>query len=180
MKLNKIAAIAALSMVVYLPVASFANLAQTKESDTRIVSNIQNEIESDSTLKGAQIQIVSTDGDVELMGNVTSDAQAERVTEIAQATPGVKDINTSKIMVNGSQHPVDDSMITAKIKGKYLQKKLFADKDVAAFTITVETTDGIVTLSGKADNQEQINNAIKIAKSVHGVKQVKSDVIVSK
>jgi len=56
---------------------------------------------------------------------------------------------------------------------------MFGDKDIAAFTIQAETNNGIVSLSGTADNQEQIQNAIKIAKKIKGVKEVKSTVIVS-
>jgi osmotically-inducible protein OsmY len=58
----------------------------------------------------------------------------------------------------------------------FIQKKLFGDKDIAAMSIKVETNNGTVTLSGEADNKEQVNNAISIAKSVTGVIQVKSSV----
>jgi len=61
----------------------------------------------------------------------------------------------------------------------FIQQKLFGDKDVAAISIIVETNDGVVSLSGTADNQHQINNAIKIAKSIKGVKEVKSIVKIS-
>ncbi len=78
-----------------------------------------------------------------------------------------------------SSNLAEDSAITAKVKGMFVQKKLFGDKDIAAITISVETTDGKVLLSGTADNQEQIDNAIKIAKSIEGVKSVQSTVTIS-
>lgn len=41
--------------------------------------------------------------------------------------------------------------------------------------IKVETTDGIVQLSGKVENAAQITRAEIVAKAVDGVKSVKND-----
>lgn len=71
---------------------------------------------------------------------------------------------------------MQDALITAKVKGMFMQQELFGDKDISAMGIKVETVDGVVTLSGSADNKDQATNAEKIAKSVMGVKEVKSDV----
>ncbi len=65
----------------------------------------------------------------------------------------------------------EDANITVLIK-----EKLFTDKDIAAMTIKVETNNGIVSLSGVADNQAQADNAIKIAKTINGVKEVRSTI----
>ncbi len=116
---------------------------------------------------------------VNLTGNVDSDSQASTAIEIAQSTAGVKDVDTSKLTVKGSQQPVADSLITAKIKGMFVQRKLFGSQDIAAMSIKVETDNGIVTLTGTADNQNQIENAIAIAKSISGVVDVKSSVQIS-
>jgi len=86
----------------------------------------------------------------------------------------VKDVEADKLKVKESNHPFSDMAITSKIKGMFIKEKLFSDKDVAAMSISVETTDGVVTLSGDADSQKQADNAKAIAKSVKGVKQVES------
>ncbi|MBI3187823.1 MAG: BON domain-containing protein [Gammaproteobacteria bacterium] len=67
---------------------------------------------------------------------------------------------------------VSDSTITTKVKSA-----LLAEKDVNSLDISVETYDGTVQLSGFVDSQWQIDQAVKIATAVHGVKKVKSDLL---
>jgi hyperosmotically inducible protein len=145
-------------------------------SDSALSKNVTSALSADSSLSGTTITATAANGTVTLSGNVESDTQANTATQIAQSVVGVKDVNTTNLMVNGSQHPVADALITAKVNGVFLQKKLFGNVDVAAITIKVETNNGIVSLSGTADNQRQIDNAINIAKSIAGVKDVHSTI----
>lgn len=75
---------------------------------------------------------------------------------------------------------VADSLITTKIKSSYAHEKLFGDKDISMMGVTVTTKDGTVFLAGKVDNQLQADNAVKLAKAVTGVKEVKSTLVVGK
>ncbi len=68
---------------------------------------------------------------------------------------------------------VDDSVITTKVKAL-----LVADDFLKSFEIGVETRKGIVELSGSVDSQTAVSKAVEIAKSVGGVKSVKSSLIV--
>jgi osmotically-inducible protein OsmY len=43
-------------------------------------------------------------------------------------------------------------------------------------TIQVETYQGVVQLSGFADNQESINTAVRTTRDVSGVKEVRNDI----
>lgn len=79
-----------------------------------------------------------------------------------------------------SENALSDSGITAKIKSKFISEKLFGPADVSAVTIEVETTNGVVHLTGTADNQTQIDNAVKLSSSVAGVTKVVNDVTVKK
>jgi uncharacterized membrane protein len=63
-----------------------------------------------------------------------------------------------------------DARITATIKGK-----LIADKDLSALSISVSTTDGLVTLSGTASSPENIQKAITLAMDTEGVREVVSN-----
>lgn len=148
-------------------------------SDSSINGSVQNKLTTESNLSNTPIKVSTNKGVVALTGTVDSSSQANLATELAQSVPGVKDVDTSKLTVKGSSHPLNDSLITAKVKGMFIQQKLFGDKDVAAMSISVETNNGVVTLSGTADNQEQITNAINMAKKIAGVKEVKSTVTVS-
>ena len=66
---------------------------------------------------------------------------------------------------------VDDTTITAKVKAAFL-----ADKAVSSMAINVETFKGTVQLSGFANSQNEINQAVAVARSVTGVKAVKNDI----
>ncbi|GAB2586231.1 BON domain-containing protein [Dyella jejuensis] len=62
---------------------------------------------------------------------------------------------------------VDDSWITTKVKSKFA-----AAKGIKASDISVNTTDGVVTLTGTATSMREKNHAIHVAKNVKGVKSV--------
>lgn len=66
---------------------------------------------------------------------------------------------------------VDDATITTKVKAAFV-----ADKAVSAMAINVETFKGTVQLSGFANSQNEINQAVALARSVKGVKAVKNDI----
>ncbi|STQ14348.1 osmotically-inducible protein Y [Enterobacter cloacae] len=63
-----------------------------------------------------------------------------------------------------------DAATTSEIKAK-----LLADDIVPSRKVKVETTDGVVQLSGTVDSQAQIDRAESIAKAIDGVKSVKND-----
>jgi hyperosmotically inducible periplasmic protein len=66
---------------------------------------------------------------------------------------------------------IDDSTITARVK-----TALINEKDVPAAAINVDTTKGVVTLSGTVKDPTQRDRAVAAARRVNGVKDVKSTV----
>ncbi len=68
---------------------------------------------------------------------------------------------------------VDDSVITTQIKSRMAE-----NKDVAASSISVETLNGTVMLSGFAKSAMEKATAEKIARDVNGVKSVKNEIAV--
>jgi osmotically-inducible protein OsmY len=68
---------------------------------------------------------------------------------------------------------VDDTGITTLVKSRF-----FEDKDVAGTSISVETLNGTVMLSGFAKSNLERNKAETIARAVHGVKSVKNEISV--
>jgi len=75
-----------------------------------------------------------------------------------------------------SKHPLSDTAITAKVKEKFIQEKFFDKKNVKPMSVHVKTINGIVYLTGKVRTKEQADNAVSIAQSVSGVKEVKSKI----
>ena len=65
-----------------------------------------------------------------------------------------------------------DAAITTKIKAK-----LAAEKLASAVHIKVDTDKrGVVTLSGKALSEEEVNKAVSIARGVEGVASVENNI----
>lgn len=163
-----------ITMAFALSTTSLA-IAAPLASDKNITNTVKSKLNLDNSLSGTTIGVMTANGVVTLSGNVNSDTQATQATELAQSVQGVKDVN-SALTIQGSKQPMTDALITAKIKGLFMQKKLFSNENIAAITINVETNNGIVSLSGTADSQKQIDNALQLAKTVTGVKDVKSTV----
>jgi gas vesicle protein len=68
-----------------------------------------------------------------------------------------------------------DARITATIKGK-----LVANRDLSAMSISVNTTSGVVTLSGSVSSPEDIGKAVLLAMETDGVREVISSIQVKK
>ncbi|MEK6212340.1 MAG: BON domain-containing protein [Pseudomonadota bacterium] len=66
---------------------------------------------------------------------------------------------------------VDDSWITSKVKSE-----MIADSDVKAHNINVNTSKGVVTLTGTAATWNESNKAAEIAHGVKGVKAVENNI----
>jgi hyperosmotically inducible protein len=64
---------------------------------------------------------------------------------------------------------VSDSWITSKVKSA-----LLADPMVSGLDVQVETYKGIVQLSGFVSSQEQADEAVKVTRSIKGVKGVEN------
>lgn len=68
---------------------------------------------------------------------------------------------------------IDDSTITTAVKAKFVE-----DKTVAASSISVETLNGTVQLSGFAKSAAEKNQAENIARGVKNVKSVHNNIVV--
>jgi hyperosmotically inducible periplasmic protein len=84
--------------------------------------------------------------------------------------------NTESTVKEGAEKAetaVKDTAITTAVKTKFA-----ADDTVSASSISVETTNGVVHLSGTVKSKAEADKAIQIAKKVDGVKKVKSALVV--
>ena len=70
---------------------------------------------------------------------------------------------------------VDDSVITTKVKARLAQ-----EPGVSALTVSVDTLNGVVILSGFVENEAQRGKAIAAARGVGGVRDVKGEALVVK
>jgi hyperosmotically inducible protein len=66
-----------------------------------------------------------------------------------------------------AQHALANGALTGKIKAK-----ITLDDTLKASSINVDTTDGVVTLSGTVSSQAQRTRALQLARETEGVKSV--------
>ncbi|HEU4776461.1 MAG TPA: BON domain-containing protein [Telluria sp.] len=132
--------------------------ANTREAGATVAQKTENMAEAavDKTKQVASNIADKTERAVDRMAGKSEVAadKSERVAENAAA-------KTGKV--------VADSVITTKIKAD-----LFKEPDLSAMAIHVETEKGVVMLSGFVDSKADAEKAVRLAKSVEGVTQVKN------
>ena len=98
-------------------------------------------------------------------------------TLLAATVAAVALLTASGCAVNRGQESVgayiDDTTITTQIKSQFLD-----NKDVAGTSISVETLNGVVLLSGFAKSATEKSTSESIARKVNGVKSVRNEIIV--
>ncbi|MDO8455974.1 MAG: BON domain-containing protein [Burkholderiaceae bacterium] len=92
------------------------------------------------------------------------------------ALAGITIIGSGCAVVRGQESAgayVDDAAITTAVKAKFLE-----DKTVSGMSISVETLNGTVQLSGFAKSTTEKAQAGNIAMGVKNVKSVRNDIVV--
>ncbi len=96
---------------------------------------------------------------------------------LAMVTAAILVISASGCAVSRGQESmgayVDDAGITTLVKARMAESKL-----VSASSISVETLNGTVMLSGFAKNSTEKSEAERIARGVNNVKVVKNEIAV--
>lgn len=143
--------------------------------DSTITAKVKAALVDDESIKSTDISVKTDKKVVTLSGFVESQQQAEKAVSVAKGVEGVTSVS-DKLHVReaNSESSVKgyagDAATTSEIKAK-----LLADDIVPSRMVKVETTDGVVQLSGTVDSQAQSERAESIAKAVDGVKSVKND-----
>ncbi|KAA5921435.1 molecular chaperone OsmY [Pantoea sp. Bo_2] len=145
--------------------------------DSGITAKAKAALVDDDAIKSTDISVKTHSGVVTLSGFVTSQDQAEKAVAVVQKIEGVKSVS-DKLHVRDSKTSsvkgyAGDAATTSEIKAK-----LLADDIVPSRNVKVETTDGVVQLSGHVATQAQSDRAESIAKAIEGVKSVKNDLTV--
>jgi len=149
-------------------------------SDSAITANIKAQFGKSNLMNASDIHVKTNDAIVTLSGVVDSNTQASTAVEIAESSKGVKDVEAKDLTVKDSHQPMEDTYITAKVKGAILKEELFNNKNASTVNVHVETQNGTVYLSGDVLNKQQAKQAVKVAKSIHGVKGVVSHLTMSR
>lgn len=86
---------------------------------------------------------------------------------VAAATAFAQNQAASQSPMKAVGHYLSDSDLTAKVKTALLD-----ERNLHSLDISVESTSGIVTLSGAVTSTAQIDQAVDVARHVKGVKDV--------
>ncbi len=121
----------------------------------------------------ASTEVDVKDGVVTLRGEADSQAEKDLTAEYAKDVEGVKSVKNEMTVAKTPKEKrtvgdkIDDASITALVK-----TTLLTHKSTSALKTSVQTKDGVVTLSGEAANAAEVALATKLANDVNGVKSV--------
>ncbi|CAI1059722.1 Osmotically-inducible protein Y precursor [Serratia fonticola] len=145
--------------------------------DSGITAKVKTALVDDKAIKSTDISVETEKGVVTLSGFVATQAQAEKAVDVAGRVEGVKSVSDKLHVKDQATQSVKsyagDTATTSELKAK-----LLADDIVPSRNVKVETTDGMVQLSGEVKTQAQSDRAESIAKAIDGVKSVKNDLAV--
>lgn len=163
-----------LTMLVSLAVSC----AQT--ADAGITGLVKTKLAADGQVKASEINVDTANGVVTLTGNVDGQPARDRAVQLAKETSGVREVKDMIAVRTGAesaeapdpnltvgQH-IDDAGITMRVKARLLD-----DPVVKGMQIDVDTRDGVVFLTGTVPNEAERKQAIELARTTEGVKDVK-------
>lgn len=161
----------------------------TEIDDATLTASVKTALMADDTVRGMDINVETEKGNVSLNGQVASQAQIDQAVKVARGVSGVRDVDNKLTIREGAAaggtaagstatvtgdsatlgNAADDTAITARVKSK-----LLAESEISSLDISVETTNGVVQLTGDVTNPAQIQKAAQVASSAEGVKSVQN------
>jgi hyperosmotically inducible protein len=150
----------------------------TDIDDTVVTTRVKTALLADPMTKSFDVQVVTRKGQVQLSGFVNAQADIDSTLALVNKIEGVKGVENGMSLKTGKVtvgNAVDDTVLTAKVKSA-----LLGDAAIKSFDVAVVTRKGEVQLSGFANDQNQIDRAIQVAKSVEGVAGVKNEMSIKK
>jgi osmotically-inducible protein OsmY len=120
----------------------------------------------------------SAEQKVENAAKTTSDAAQDKLRALHLSSEDIKEelARTGGVVrreASAAGHAIADATADARITTA-IKTKLLTSRDLSAFNISVNTTAGVVTLSGFVSSSEHIGKAILLAMETDGVREVLS------
>ena len=134
----------------------------------KLEKHIQSLLASNPSLKDADVSVSVRRGTVRLEGVAKDLSQIMAIMAAIRPVPGVKHIE-NQMRVRGRDSQFDDTAITAAVKSS-----LLGERGMSLLNVHVATQEGVVTLTGEANNKECACRAADLAKSCDGVVEVRN------
>jgi hyperosmotically inducible protein len=157
----------ALFLIVASPVALFSS----PETDRKIEDAAKASYNYRTVLED-HVKVKAKDGVVTLSGAVQDKGEKDLAADTVENLPGVLSVK-NEIEVKSAHPEKSDAWISAKIRSLLLVKG-----NVSATSTKIDVVNGVVTLTGTADNLAQKELTGVYAKDIDGVKSVKNDMAV--
>lgn len=145
-----------------------------------ITTKIQAQYFINPEIKPWNIDVTTSNNGVTVLeGEVDSANDKAEAVRIARETEGVTRVEDRLRVKGDADRPAagtpgpvpdlsrPDPWLTAKVQSKY-----FLDDDVKGHEIDVDTKEGVVTLSGRVETEAQRRQAVALARSTEGVREV--------
>ena len=145
----------------------------TPINDTWLTAKTKIALAADGRVKGRQIDVETTKGQVMLRGKVDSDSAKQAAEDIAKRLDGVKTVKNDLEVVTPSTRDLvedKDDAITTRVK-----EHIAKDSQLNKSDIAVQTNAGVVSLTGEVKDITTSGNASWTTRQVPGVKSVKND-----
>lgn len=146
----------------------------TANSDAWLSDKVKFTLLFHKSVNGGKTEVDVRDGVVTLRGVAASQAQKELTTEYTRDVEGVKDVKNEMTVSKPSNKTVDrvignidDASITAQAK-----MSLLFHRSTSARNTRVVTNNGVVTLTGVAENAAEKELVAKLVNDIDGVKSV--------
>lgn len=151
-------------------------------SDASITGMIKSKLAVDDRVRASEINVDTANGVVTLTGNVDSQEARDHAIKLARETSGVRDVKDMISVRSGSAtgdapepnrtagERIDDAGITMRVKARLLD-----EPGVKGLKIDVDTRDGVVYLTGSVPSDAERKQAIELARTTEGVKDVQAN-----
>jgi osmotically-inducible protein OsmY len=135
--------------------------------DLKGEKQVQAELQNDPDLKDNTIDVWISHGAATLTGTVDTNAERAKAVRITRAAGIARVDNQLTVGSNNAKGSVSDDAVTADVYAKYQRDDTLRHTDIA-----VTTTNGVVTLDGNVQSEDERQHAIDIARRSRGVTRV--------
>jgi hyperosmotically inducible periplasmic protein len=153
-----------------------------ENSDAWLNARVKTALLFHRNVSATQTDVDSKAGVVTLRGESDSMAQKDLTTEYAKDVEGVKEVDNKMTIAKNSKkagatmgESIDDASITAQAK-----MALLFHRSTSAANTNVQTSMGVVTLAGEAQNAAEKDLAGKVVNDINGVKSVVNNMTIDK
>jgi osmotically-inducible protein OsmY len=152
--------------------------------DAAITSRIATMFALNEQLSAMSIDTSTDHGVVTLRGSVGDEVQKQLATDLASTVIGVLEVRNELIVVPSAysekeqrtwRQKVNDATTSAAVRGR-----LFYHREYKGMKIGVETINGVVTLHGVVDSEEQKEKIATLTSETKGVETVINNLVVRK